>query len=81
MSTTRAAPLASFVLQYFGAAMDRPYVASAVFTAIAFFSTGALKSRFVQQSWLLAGVETLIVGGSAAALAYVVGAALAGLAS
>ncbi len=55
------------------------YLVSTVVTAIAFFLIGATKSFFVEQKWYWAGTETLIVGGIAASLAYVVGLLLQGL--
>ena len=75
-----AIPLLSFVFDHLGTNVDNPFFWSATFTGIAFFLTGALKSRFVEQSWLSAGLETLAVGGSAAGLSYVVGALLGDLA-
>lgn len=73
-------PLLTFVFDHVGMSIDNPFFWSATLTGIAFFLTGALKSRFVEQSWLSAGLETLAVGGSAAVLSYVVGALLGGLA-
>jgi len=73
-------PLMSFVLQaIWPASVGDAYLASVILTAIAFFCVGAVKSRFVDQHWLVSGIETLALGGSAAALAYLVGWSLSGL--
>lgn len=68
-------PLAPFL---FG--LDPPFLWSSCLTGAAFFAVGAWKSRFVLQHWFVAGAETLLLGGGAAAVAYLVGAALKGLA-
>jgi vacuolar iron transporter family protein len=52
------------------------FVWSAVMTAAAFLVVGAVKSRFVDQPWWRSALETLAVGGTAAALAYAAGALL-----
>ncbi len=75
-----AIPLLSFLASLVGIEVANPYIWSAALTLSAFFGVGALKSRFVEQEWRWAGIETLAVGGAAALLAYVVGAALGGLA-
>ena len=74
-------PLLAFVIGAFSpSAMPFPYLTSSALTAVAFFIVGAIKSKFVDQRWYWAGLETLGIGGSAAALAYLVGAGLGHLA-
>ena len=68
-----AIPLAPFLAELAGAPAERAYEASALFTGVSFFLVGAAKSRFVSQSWWASGLETLLLGGGAAALAYAVG--------
>ncbi len=46
---------------------------SAIATGITFFVIGVVKSRLVRASAIRSGLETLLVGGGAAALAYLVG--------
>lgn len=67
-------PLMSFVVQYvFGLTTIEPFVISTVLTAVAFFAVGAVKSSYVATAWYWSGLETLLVGGAAAGLAYLVG--------
>ena len=74
-------PLATYLLNaLFPGLIARPFFWSLCFTGIAFFIVGTFKSRFVRQSWLSAGVETLCIGGIAAVLAYYIGIALRGFA-
>ena len=56
-----------------------PFLASAIATAATFFAIGVVKGRMLRSGWLRGGIETLVIGGGAALLAYVVGRATRGL--
>jgi VIT1/CCC1 family predicted Fe2+/Mn2+ transporter len=56
--------------------VDNAFTWSAAMTGVAFLAVGSLKSRFVEQAWWRSALETFVVGGLAAALAYVAGALL-----
>lgn len=56
------------------------FLFSCVMTGVAFAAVGAMKSRFVDQRWWVAAIETLAIGGAAAVLAYGIGWLLAGVA-
>jgi VIT1/CCC1 family predicted Fe2+/Mn2+ transporter len=56
--------------------VSEPFLWSAVLTGIAFVVVGGMKARFVDQTWWRSALETLTVGGLAAALAYAAGAIL-----
>jgi VIT1/CCC1 family predicted Fe2+/Mn2+ transporter len=67
-------PLMAFVVQFFSPeAVENPYLWSTLITSAAFFGVGAGKSWFIRQSWYREGAVTLLVGGTAAGLAYLVG--------
>ncbi len=59
---------------------SHPYLISTLLTAVAFFMVGAAKSQFVGRHWLYSGMETLLVGGLAAGLAFLCGNLLSGFA-
>lgn len=76
-----AVPLAAYVVDAAGIVeVDAPLAWSTALAACAFFVVGALKARFVDQSWWRSGGEALLLGGAAAACAYLLGVALAGVA-
>ncbi|EYD72820.1 VIT1/CCC1 transporter family protein [Limimaricola hongkongensis] len=62
-------PLAPFALGF-----DTAFGLSIGMTAATFFSIGALKSRWSLAPWWRSAAETLLIGGMAALIAYVVGA-------
>ncbi|MBK1830000.1 VIT1/CCC1 transporter family protein [Verrucomicrobiaceae bacterium R5-34] len=68
-------PLLSYVMGYIhpGLLVEEPFYAATILTGVAFFSVGALKSRFVGKNWLTEGLGTLGVGTLAAGIAYAIG--------
>ena len=60
--------------------VEHAFTWSAVMTGIAFLIVGSMKSRFVDEAWWRSALETLVVGGLAAVLAYAAGALLQGVA-
>lgn len=74
-------PLVAYVLSYFMSSLDNyAFTLSIVLTSCAFFIVGSVKGRMVSKSWYSSGVETLLIGGAAAVIAYAVGYGLRGLA-
>lgn len=61
-------------LLYSSATLSELFIPSAIATGAAFFFVGAVKGRMVERSWWKSGLETLLTGGAAAMLAYLVGA-------
>lgn len=57
---------------------DDTFLVSIVTTAAAFFGVGALRGRIVGKSWWGVGLQTLLVGGAAATLAWATGYLLGG---
>ena len=56
------------------------FLLASVLTGVTLFVLGAIKVRITGRNWFLSGLETLIIGGVAAAAAYGIGALLGGLA-
>ena len=67
-------PLISYVAGYFIPAIrQEQFTIATILTAIAFFTVGAIKAKVVKIDWSLSAMETLLLGGAAAAIAYLVG--------
>lgn len=69
-------PLLPFIL-----AASTSFLFSTVLTGAIFFLIGSVKSRWSTASWLSSGLTTFLVGGAAAALAYLAGVILKNVAT
>jgi len=70
-------PLFSYLLSYISPFFkEYAFTSSIIFTSVALFLVGSIKANIVDKKWFLSGLETLIIGGVAAAIAYFVGYSL-----
>jgi len=60
---------------------QQTFVTSSVLTAATFFAIGLIRGRIVDRQPVAAGLETLLIGGAAALVAFTVGMFLQGLAA
>ena len=67
-------PLASFVVnEVFNLNLESVFGLTICFTLFALFTVGAVKAKLVEGNWLKSGLETMVIGGAAASIAYLVG--------
>ena len=69
-----AFPLLPYLL-----AMDDPFPIASIMTGCVFFGIGAAKSLWAPEPWWRSGLETLLIGAAAAAVAYWIGFLLSDL--
>ena len=75
-----AIPLLPFLVNlFFDDAFSQPFLAAAVLTGVAFALVGLLKALVISQSLWRGAIETVALGGAAAAVAYFVGVLLQGI--
>jgi VIT1/CCC1 family predicted Fe2+/Mn2+ transporter len=74
-------PLCAYVLSHlFRSLEDHTFLLSVLLTSCAFFIVGSVKGKIVNKKWCLSGLETLLIGGVAAAIAFLAGFFLKNLA-
>ncbi|MEK7547394.1 MAG: VIT1/CCC1 transporter family protein, partial [Patescibacteria group bacterium] len=59
---------------------NQVFIFSAILTLVALFVVGAVKSKFSLRNWFVSGLETALIGGFAALIAYLIGFFLKGIA-
>jgi len=74
-------PILIFLTDFiFPGFIGRPFLYTIILTGVALFLLGIAKFKFTRKHWLRSALETLIIGGLAAGVAYLVGYLLSGLA-
>ena len=68
------APLLPFVAGY-----ERSFLAASILTSVVFFAIGSIKARWSIVPWWRSGIESLLVGGAAAIMAYAAGVLIGGM--
>jgi len=67
-------PLLAYIFSIFSDFLkSNAFFVSVVLTSIGLFLVGSVKGKLVEKSWFFSGFETLIIGGIAAILAFVIG--------
>ena len=77
-------PLSVYLFSYLSGQVTADpdiYLLCIVATALALFGVGALRGKIAMRSSFRSGLETLVAGGGAALIAYIVGVSLRNLAS
>ena len=73
-------PLLSYLISYIIHALKyQTFPIAIILTSCALFVVGSVKGKIVESNWLISGFGTLIIGGVAATIAYLVGYFLKGL--
>lgn len=74
-------PLLTFVLiSFFPGLMPKAFLLSCLITAVSAFAVGSLRSLLIAKSWIIAGLEMLVLTAAASGVAYGIGALLSGIA-
>lgn len=75
-------PLVGYIFKpFFDVSDTQVFVFTSFSTLMALFIVGAVKSKFTERAWVFSGLETAVIGGFAATIAYLVGYLLQGLAA
>jgi len=74
-------PVSAYITDLiFPGAIKNPFLLTIILTVIALLLLGIAKFKFTRKHWIRSALETLIIGGLAAGVAYLVGYLLSGLA-